>query len=290
MAVFTLFSLVFAFIAHSAAPASITVGFNPAENSQIVETNGKLLSEYFKKKTGLEVKTFVPTDYTALIEAMRSGKVDFAFLPPSSLVMAEKIADAKVLLKVQRNGKSVFYSAIIVRADRGINKLEDLRGKNIAWVDPSSASGSIVPKASLITKKKIDPDSFFGKQVYAGSHDAVVLAVLNGTVDAGATFVNDTKGEDGAWHLFLKKDSDKKKIRMIYVSDAYPNDTIATTNAFQSENKELVKKIVSTLTEMSNNEEGKKILTALYKIDSMVPATSKEYQPLRDAAKTVGIK
>lgn len=277
-------------LALASAKSEIVIGFNPAENSDVVEANGKLFSEYYKKATGLDVKTFVASDYTGLIEAMRSGKVDFAFLPPFSLVKAEEIADAKVLLKAVRKGKAVFYSAIIVRADKGINKLEDLRGKNIAWVDPASSSGFIIPKFSLLTKKKINADTFFGKQVFAGSHDALVLAVLNGTVDAGATYVNDQKGEDGAWHQFLKKDDDKKKIKMIYVSDAIPGETMATTHKFALENKTIVDQSIKIFENMGNTIEGKQILSSLYKIDSMVPANSKEYQPVRDAAKAIDIK
>lgn len=274
-----------------AAPKTeVIFGFNPAENADAMEMNSKSFIDYYKKATGLDVKTFIATDYTALIEAMRSGKVDFAFLPPFSLVKAEEVADAKVLMKSVRKGKAVFYSGIIVRSDKGYNKIEDLKGKNIAWTDPASSSGFIIPKAALITKKKIDPDTFFGRQVYAGGHDALVLAVLNGTVDAGATFVNDTKGEDGSWHQFLKTKDEQKRIKMIFVSDPIPGDTMATTNKFAKEHKDIVDKTTKLIVDMGKNKDGQKILAALYRIDSMIPATSKEYQPLRDAAKVIDIK
>lgn len=271
-----------------AAKSEITIGFNPAENVDVMEANGKLFSEYYKKNMGMTVKTFIATDYTALIEALRSGRIDFAFLPPFSYVKAEEVADAKVLLKSVRKGRSHFYSAIIVRADK-FKSLEDLKGKNVAWVDPASSSGFIVPKASLITKAKLDPEKFFNKQVYAGSHDALVLSVLNGRVDAGATFANDEKGEDGAWNQFLKSEDDRKKIRAVHVSEPIPGDTMATTNKFANANKELVDKTVKLLTEMGKSEEGKKILTALYRIDSLTPAASKDYDSLRAAAKVINV-
>ncbi|MGZ3695634.1 MAG: phosphate/phosphite/phosphonate ABC transporter substrate-binding protein [Bdellovibrionota bacterium] len=268
----------------------LTIGFNPAENAELVEMNGKAFSEYFKKQMGLSVKTFVATDYIALVEALRSGKIDFAFLPPFSLIKAEQIANAQVLMKAVRKGKSVFYSAIIVRADKGYNKVEDLKGKNIAWVDPASASGFIYPKAMLLLKKKIDADTFFKRQIFAGAHDAVVLSVLNGTVDAGATFVNDTEGTDGAWHLFLKTDADRKKIKMIFVSDPIPGETISTSKKFAKENKAIVDQFVKILGAMGSNKEGRDILMALYRIESMIPATSQEFQPVRDAAKAIHIE
>jgi phosphonate transport system substrate-binding protein len=192
-----------------------------------------------------------------------------------------------VLLKSVRKGKAVFYSAIITRADKNLNTIEDLKGKNIAWVDPSSASGHIFPKASLMVKKKIDPDKFFGKQVFAGSHDALVLAVLNGTVDAGATFSNDEKGTEGAWTQFLKTDEERKKIKAIFVTDAITGDTVATTKKFIKSNKEIVDKTVALLTAMGQDDEGRKILKALYRIDSMVPAKSEDFEPVRQAARTL---
>jgi phosphonate transport system substrate-binding protein len=267
----------------------LTIGFNPAENADLVEMNGKAFSAYFKKNLGLTVKTFVATDYIALVEALRSGRIDFAFLPPFSLVKAEEIANAQVLMMATRKGRAFTYSGIIVRADKGYNKIEDLKGKNIAWVDPASASGFIFPKATLKLRNKIDADSFFGRQIFAGAHDAVVLAVLNGTVDAGATFVNDTEGNDGAWQLFLKTDADRKRIKMIYASEKIPSEAMATSKKFLKENKELVAKFVKLLGDMGNNKEGRDILKALYNIESMIPATSKDFQSVRDAAKAIHI-
>lgn len=272
-----------------AAPKTeIVIGLNPAENSESLESNGKKFSEALKKATGLSAKTFVAGDYTALIEAMRGGRVDFAFLPPFSLVEAEKLADAKLLLKAIRKGREVFYAGLIVRADRPFKTIEDLKGKSVAWVDPASTSGFIIPKASMITKKKLDAETFFGKQTFAGSHDAVVLSVMNGTVDAGATWANDPEGKDGAWHLYLKG-AEASKIRLVFASDPIPNETMATTGKFQKANPALVEKVVKAVREMGNSAEGRKVLQALYGIDSMVPAKSEEYRSVREAAKAVGI-
>ncbi|RZA09510.1 MAG: phosphate/phosphite/phosphonate ABC transporter substrate-binding protein [Proteobacteria bacterium] len=287
LAVFCLFA---AACTKEGSRSEITIGFNPAENSDVVEANGKAFSEFYKKATGLTVKTFVATDYTALIEAMRAGRIDFAFLPAFSYVKAEEMAHAKLLLRAVRDGQTALYSAIITRADRGLNTLKDLKGKNIAWVDPASSSGFIVPKATLITKEHIDPDTYFKRQVYAGSHDALVLSVLNGTVDAGATFANDAAGKVGSWHQYLKSEADQKKLKMIYVSDPIPGDTFSTTESFAKAKPELVEKTVKMLTEMGNSEEGRQILKALYHIDSMIPANTADYQSLRDAAKAVGVK
>ena len=270
-----LFALFLQISALASEPKQITIGLNPSENSESLEANGQFFVDYLKKETGLTAKTFVASDYTALIEAMRGGRVDFAFLPPFSLVAAEKIADAKLLLKAVRHGKQVFYAGIIVRADKPFKTIEDLKGKSIAWVDPASTSGFIIPKASLKAKKKIDADSYFAKQTFAGSHDAVVLAVLNGAVDAGATWVNDAEGKDGAWHLYLKKPDEREKIRMVFASEPIPNETLATTSKYAKAHPFLVEKITKLMMEMGKEEKSRKILQALYGIDSMVAGLSR---------------
>lgn len=280
--------LTLAFTPAAFAEREIVMGFNPAENAEMVTAKSQAFVDWFMAKTGLKVKTFIATDYTALIEAMRSNRVDFAWLPPFSYVKAEEIANAEVLLKTVRKGKAVFYSGIITRADRGYKKIQDLKGKTIAWVDPSSTSGHIYPKANLMAKYGINADEFFSKQVFAGAHDSLVLAVLNGTVDAGATFVNDTAGTDGSWHMFLKGD-DSKKIKMIYVSDPIPSDTLATSKKYHAENKAVVDKTVAALIAMTKDPKGLKILQELYRVDGLMKAQSKDFEPVRKAARALAI-
>jgi phosphonate transport system substrate-binding protein len=264
----------------------LIVGFNPAESADVVEANGKALAKLVEERTGLKLKTFVSSDFGALIEAMRSGRVQFGFLPPFSFVEAEKIAGAKVLLKSVRHGNAVFYSAIIT--GKGYKSLEELKGKTMAWTDPSSSSGHIVPKSALMDLN-IDPDTFFSKQIFAGGHDALVLAVANGTVDAGATFCNGAHGEDGAWNQFLKDPEQLKKIHILHVSKPIPGDTLSTTTQFQTAHPDVVEKFVKIMTELGESAEGKKILKDLYRIDSMVPAKSEDYEPLRVAMRRLKI-
>lgn len=271
------------------APRVVTFGYNPSENSEIAEANGKRFSAYFKEKLGLEVKTFVAGDYTSLVEAMRAGKLDFAWMPPFSFIKAESLAGAVPLMKAVYRGHAVLYGGIIVRADKGYNKIEDLKGKNIAWVDPSSSSGHIFPKATLIKRLKIDPDKFFARQIFAGGHDAVVLAVLNGTVDAGATYMATPEGAEGGWLHYLKEKKDMDRIKLIFASDPITSDLVTTTKKLLKEDKALVDKVQAILTEMTKEPEGKKLLKELYTVDGLVPATSADYETVREAARILKI-
>src|SRR5262249_32366861 len=139
-------------------------------------------------------------------------------------------------------------------------------------------------------RKGIDADKFFGRQIFAGSHDTLVLAVLNGTVDAGATFANGPEEKmGGSWTAFLKSPEDQKKIRVLYVTEPYTGDNLATSKKFMTANKALVDQMTQILGDMGKNAEGQKILHALYHIDSMIPAKSEDYDSVRAAARTLKI-
>ncbi len=112
-----------------------------------------------------------------------------------------------------------------------------------------------------------------------------MLAVLNGSVDAAATYVNDKAGTDGSWTP-IDKD---KKIQVVFITDPIPADTMTTSNKFATKNKELVDLTVKILGDMGKEPAGRKILMDLYRIDGMKPATSKDYDIVRAAAKVVNI-
>lgn len=247
-------------------------------------TNGKFISDVIKEKTGIRIKPYVATDYTALIEGMRGGQVQFAWLAPFGFVLAEKRAGAKILLKAVRNGHAYFYSCIFVNKKSPYKKIQDLKGKNISWVDPASTSGFLMPKAGLI-EEGINPDKFFGKQIFAGGHDTVLLGVMNGSVDAGATFTNDTEGKSGAWNMLaVSRPEYVKNVRIVWVSKPIANDTFATTEKFYKEHPEVVDKVMNVVKHLAETPDGKEALAKLYKIDGFVDGKSEDYEPLKKAA------
>src|SRR5204862_4784158 len=78
-----------------------------------------------------------------------------------------------------------------VRKESGIKSVEELRGKTIAFVDPASSSGYIYPMVLLVQRGLVrnrDPKTFFREVVFSGAHDASMRALLNGHVDAIASF------------------------------------------------------------------------------------------------------
>jgi len=264
---------------------TLRVGFVPAEDAQQVMQNAQPIVEILRQKLGMEIQPFVATDYTGVVEALRVHKLDVAFLAPASYVLAKNEADVRVILKSERKGIPFYYAAIITRADSGIEKLEDLRGKTFAFGDSLSTTGNVFPR-KMFKERGIDPVRDFKQVLYSGGHDATVLAVLNGKVDAGATYANSPDSQDTAWMRYLKNPEDVKRIRAIAFSEPIPADNLVVSGALDPA---IAKKIEDVFIELSQDPKGKQMLRELYQIDGFVRASDQDYDSVRQAFTEAGI-
>jgi phosphonate transport system substrate-binding protein len=267
------------------SPKVLRVGFVPAEDAQQVMQNAQPIVDILQKELGMEVQPFVAADYTGVVEALRVNKLDIAFLTPASYVLAKNEANVKVILKSERKGIPSYYAAIITRADSGIKTLDDLRGKTFAFGDALSTTGNIFPR-KMFKERGIDPVRDFKQILYSGGHDATVLAVLNGKVDAGATYANSPDSDDTAWMRYLKDPKDVKKIRAIAFSEPIPADNLVINGNLD---EAIAKKVEETFLQLSRDPKGKQMMRDLYQIDGFVPATDRDYDSVRQAFEIAGI-
>ncbi|WP_018467421.1 phosphate/phosphite/phosphonate ABC transporter substrate-binding protein [Calidithermus timidus] len=283
VALATLIVVSFAF---AQAPIKVRIGFNPTQNSDQLRPAAQAIADFIEKefKGTVEVEIFIPTEYRGLIEAMRGGNLDFAFYPPDGYVIAHRDVGAQVLLKSVRGNSPFYWSAIIVRKDSGIKNVKQLEGKTIAWVDKNSAAGYVFPRAALVSAG-LDPDKLFSKQIFAGKHDSAVLAVLNKSVDAAATFANDDKNKSGAWTQFLKPE-EAAQLTAIFYSKPIPGDTFSVSKQFQEKYPSLTKGIAAAIQRIRTPQS--KLLLNLYRIDYMIPAKDSDYDVVREARKVAG--
>lgn len=263
----------------------LRVGFVPAEDAQQVMQNAQPIVDILQKQLGMEIQPFVAADYTGVVEALRVNKLDVAFLTPASYVLAKNEANVKVVLKSERKGIASYYAAIITRADSGIQRLEDLRGKTFAFGDALSTTGNIFPR-KMFKERGIDPVRDFKQILYSGGHDATVLAVLNGKVDAGATYANSPDGDDTAWMRYLKNPEDVNKIRAIAFSDPIPADNLVINGNLD---EAIAKKVEEIFLQLSGDPKGKQMMRDLYQIDGFVPASDRDYDSVRQAFDIAGI-
>ena len=252
--------------------------FVPSGDAQVIVKGGREVGDLLYKETGLHFKTSVATSYAAVIEAMGAGKVDIGWLATFSYVLAKDKYDVELLLVVQRFGSPFYRGQIMVRADSGIHSLKDLKGKRFAFVDPASTSGHLYPK-TLLLSKGLDPKTFFGKSVFAGSHNAVVLSLYKGEVDGGAAY-------DGSRAAVAKSYPDVfEKIKVIAYTKEIPNDTVSVRKDIPEGMKV---KLRDGLKKISKSPKGSKVLKRLYGISGLVDLDGL-FDPVREAGRLLNL-
>ncbi len=169
------------------AATTLTVGLIPSEDSRAMIANSQVMMDQLSAALGMPVKPFVAADYNGVIEALRSKRLDVAYLGPFSYVLGATVADieAFAVAETKKAGRTFYHSLIVAHKDSGIKTVADLKGKTFAFVDPSSTSGHLFPKAGL-AKIGFDTDKDFGRVIFSGSHDSNAVAVQNKKIDAVA--------------------------------------------------------------------------------------------------------
>ncbi len=162
-------------------------GDNPAQTKEAIEP----LRLYLQKKMGMEVEMFFTTDYTSVIEALRAHKIQAAQFNPFAYVIATQKPGLWPMVTLGINGRPSFYKSIIITNPKtGIKTMEEVKAKaknlTLAFADPASTSGHLIPRAYLNTSG-LNPDSAFKQAIFAGSHAAAILSVKSGKVDLGCT-------------------------------------------------------------------------------------------------------
>ena len=170
--------------------SELTIGISSGENETDAIARTQPYADYLSRELGVPVKIVRGTDYAAVIEAMRSGHVQFASVGPAAYALARKVMGediAPVAVTLDNEGNLGYYSVIAVRADSAYQSLEDIKGQSFAFADPNSTSGYAVPSYYLSTELNTSADQYFSEVAFSGGHEQSVMALVNGTFEAVAT-------------------------------------------------------------------------------------------------------
>jgi phosphonate transport system substrate-binding protein len=257
------------------AQSVLNVGLVPGEDPRVMVNDNQALLDHLQSTLGVQAKPFVATDYNGVIEALRAKKLDIALLGPFSYVLATTVADVEAfaMLETDRQG-ATYRSVIIARKDHGIASLKDLNGKTFAFVDPSSTSGHLFPKAGMI-KAGYNPDTYFSRAIFSGGHDASALAVQNGKVDAAA--IADAMLEIAYSRGMLKQD----EVAVVWTSDPIPGVPVVYRRDLPADMKA---KIRASFAQIRNMPWGPKTT-----IKRWVPVEDSAYDVVRDTAKVLNL-
>lgn len=164
-------------------PQTLKVALLPDENASTIIKNNQPLKRYLEQTLGKQIELIVTTDYSSMIEAMRHGRLDLAYFGPLSYVLARQRSEIEPFAALKTKGSTTYQSVVIANAGAGVERVEDIRGKNMAYGDKASTSSHLIPKSVLAAKGLTAGQHY--KEHFVGSHDAVAIAVQNGHAQAG---------------------------------------------------------------------------------------------------------
>jgi phosphonate transport system substrate-binding protein len=212
----------------------VTFGVTGGENQQDAITRWQPACDYLSEQLRIKFKLRTASDYAGIIEAMGAGKVEFAWYGGAGYAAAYDITGGNVealAMDVSSQGNLGYHSVIVVKGDSPFQKLEDLRGKSLAFADPNSTSGYMVPSTLLAQQGLLDrAKPFFSTVGFSGSHENGVIAVINGTYDAAATWAYD--GNEGNLQSMVTKGMIKPDaVRIIWRSPLIPNSPFSAVKS-----------------------------------------------------------
>jgi phosphonate transport system substrate-binding protein len=195
-------------------PDTLIFSYTPVEDPSVYENVFTEFMDYLAEKTGKKVKWYGAESYAAQVEAMRSGRLHVAGISTGPTAFGVNLA-GYVPFAIMSGTKGFGYKLqLITHKSSDIKTVEDLKGRNVAHVTPSSNSGNQAPRA-LFTDLGITPDKDY-KVTYSGKHDNSIMGVANKDYDAApvASSVLDRMAQKGV----VNKDN----LRVIWESDPFP--------------------------------------------------------------------
>ncbi|MER5939542.1 phosphate/phosphite/phosphonate ABC transporter substrate-binding protein [Streptomyces sp. NPDC001928] len=217
----------------------------PAENSTDLKASYATVIKMLEKETGQKIEFQKATNYAAVIEGQRSGKIQIAAYGPFSYVQAKSsgVKATPIAAGVEKKGDKPGYRSYgIVKTGSPIKDLKGFAGKKVCFVDPNSTSGYLYPRSGLLAAG-VDVEKGI-TAVMSGGHDASVLAVKSGQCEAG--FAYDTMVDK---QLIEKGQLKKDEITTVWKSDLIPGSPVAISDDLDADLKQ---KITNAFRTMAN--------------------------------------
>lgn len=296
-------------------PSSLVIGFVPSREAPALVETIQPIADWLTQELGVTVEGYVSTDYTGLVTAMETGQAQIGAFGPFAMIQAVDRAGAEIILQSERNGSGTYHTQFFttnpdaycaeapVENERtvddqpvmylncngtergptdtpegpiGADVLADIpAGTVVSFVEETSASGYIFPvtvlqNAGIDTTTAIEP-------LFAGGHDASVIAVCEGNAEVGVSF-------DDA-RTVATSDCDIPGTVVVFAyGPEIPNDGVVVAGDLPADLKAAIKQ---ALLDYAATEEGKTVLGEVYNITAFAEPDLDALQIVRDAAENL---
>ncbi|KHL70751.1 phosphonate ABC transporter, periplasmic phosphonate-binding protein [Pseudomonas flexibilis] len=230
---------------HSQCTSSLRLSSIPEKRLEIQQRDFQPLIRLLGEGLGIPVQMVPAGSYAGAIDAVVSGGVDLAMLGPAAYLLArqrdphiEAFATPTLAQGHFTPAGAYYHALLVVRADRDVQTLADLRGARVALSDPASTSGSVIPNLEFPTAVGRPLQRFFAGQLYTGSHEKALDALLDGKVEAA--FVSSPRADD-----YLRRGLiSTRSLRVLWRSQPIPNDPLVFSSGLCGELRQRIRALL----------------------------------------------
>lgn len=261
----------------------VVIALKPDKNPEQMLQERKTLSDFLSKKLGKPVEVIVPLSAAVITEGFANGTVDLGYLSATDMVVAQKRKAAEVLLAGEIDGKNSYQSYWLSLKEKPYSKIEDLKGKPVAFASKTSTSGYLIPMYDLKEKgllTKPNGEEFFGagNLFFGTGYVSAVERVLSGQAEAAAVsyYVLDKDK-----HLTAEQ---RAKLKKVAEQGPVPTHIIAIRSSIPEADRAALKSALLTMNENGNEELRDKLFTSkLVEVDA-----EKHLHAIREALEFLG--
>ena len=256
----------------------ITLGVITSENEADRLARYKPVRAYLENALGVKIKWRTATDYAGIIEGVKAKKIEIARFGPASYAKAWIVTKGQVeplVGELDTNNVFGYHAVVVVKTDSPYKSIDDLKGKKFAFADPNSTSGHQAPRYFLM-EEGYDADTFFGETAFSGSHENSVMALLNGTFDAAATWWRNEEYSNPK-RMEMKGMIEPGQWRVIWKSPKLPSSPWAMSTHLPEQMRRDVTEVLFNMP--TADPEAWKVLTT-GKANGYRRVTHKDYEPI----------
>jgi phosphonate transport system substrate-binding protein len=304
------------------AGEGLVIGFVPSREAEALVEDIQPLADHLSEALGVPVEGYVSNDYTGLVTAMETGQAQIGAFAPFPMIQAIERAGAEVILQSERFGSGTYHTQFFtndpdtycteepVENERlvgdedvstmylncngterandespegpvGVEALQNVEeGTTVSFVEQTSSSGYIFP-ATVFATQGIDIENGINP-IFAGAHDASVIAVCEGQATVGVSFDDARPDADE-----LSDCNIAEEVVVFAYGPEIPNDGIVVDGDLPQETKDAIKQ---ALMEYSQSEEGAAVLESIYNITALTEPNMDSLQIVRDAVENLDLE
>jgi len=261
-------------------PVTLKIGIIPEQDIRKMAERYGPLAEYLSKTLNLKVELVYLDSYGQACGKFINKELDAAFFGSFSYALTRTKVGIEPVARPDYQGTSVYRGLIIVRSDSNIRNIAGMKGKRLALVNQATYAGYLFPLYYFRSGGINNPDSYFSKITFTGSHDKAIFALLRNEADVACP-------KDLVYQRIIKDNPDlEKKFVILFTSNAVPSNTLCVDKELDPK---LKKKLKEALLNLKKDPAAKGVLESLGGATGFVETRDADYRYLYETLRALNI-